>query len=60
MGYYGMEKLPKGAKSSDSTGEKRVGASKVDTKGVPSTTGATPTDRRRRGHGVDGWFWSRW
>lgn len=42
MGYYGMEKLPKGAKSSDSTGEKRVGASKVDTKGVPSTTGATP------------------
>lgn len=42
MGYYGMEKLPKGAKASDSTGEKRVSASKVDTTGVPSTTGATP------------------
>lgn len=44
MGYYGMEKLPKGAKSSDSTGEKRIGASKVDREGpgVPSRTGATP------------------
>jgi len=25
MGYYGMEKEPKGAKSSDSTGEKKMG-----------------------------------
>jgi hypothetical protein len=36
------EKLPKGAKSSDRTGEKKIGASKVDREmgGVPSTTGA--------------------
>lgn len=42
MGYYGMEKEPKGAKSSDSTGEKKVKVSKVDREegGVPSTTGA--------------------
>jgi hypothetical protein len=30
MGYSNMEKLPKGAKSSDSSGEKKVGASMVD------------------------------
>ena len=30
MGYPNMEKMPKGAKSSDSTGEKKVGASMVD------------------------------
>jgi hypothetical protein len=30
MGYSNMEKMPKGAKSSDSTGEKKVGASMVD------------------------------
>ena len=30
MGYYGKEKEPKGAKSSDRTGEKRVAASMVD------------------------------
>ena len=30
MGYMNMEKMPKGAKSSDSTGEKKVGASMVD------------------------------
>ena len=30
MGYPKMEKLPKGAKSSDSTGEKKIGASMVD------------------------------
>ena len=42
MGYYGKEVEPKGAKSSDSTGEKRVSVSKVDREGmgVPSTTGA--------------------
>lgn len=42
MGYYGMEKEPKGAKSSDSSGEKMVKVSKVDREegGVPSTTGA--------------------
>ena len=42
MGYYGMEKEPKGAKSSDSTGEKSIKVSKVDREdgGVPSTTGA--------------------
>ena len=36
------EKLPKGAKSSDRTGEKKIGVSKVDREmgGVPSTTGA--------------------
>jgi hypothetical protein len=36
------EKLPKGVKSSDRTGEKKVGASMVDKEmgGVPSTTGA--------------------
>lgn len=44
MGYYNKEVEPKGAKSSDSTGEKRVGVSKVDREmgGVPSRTGATP------------------
>ena len=44
MGYYGKEKLPKGATSSDMTGQKKVGVSKVDREGmgVPSTTGATP------------------
>jgi hypothetical protein len=30
MGYYGKEVEPKGAKSSDRTGEKKVGASMVD------------------------------
>jgi len=30
MGYPNMEKEPKGAKSSDRTGEKKVGASMVD------------------------------
>jgi len=30
MGYPKMEKLPMGAKSSDRTGEKKVGASMVD------------------------------
>ena len=30
MGYPHMEKLPKGAKSSDRSGEKKVGASMVD------------------------------
>lgn len=42
MGYYGKEKLPKGATSSDMTGMKKVGVSKVDREGdgVPSTTGA--------------------
>jgi len=44
MGYYGKEVAPKGAKSSDRTGEKMITASKVDKEGmgVPSTTGATP------------------
>ena len=42
MGYYGKEKLPKGAKDGDVTGEKKVGVSKVDREYgvVPSTTGA--------------------
>ena len=42
MGYYGKEVEPKGAKSSDRSGEKKVGVSKVDREygGVPSTTGA--------------------
>ena len=42
MGYYGKEKLPKGAKDGDVTGEKKVSVSKVDREygGVPSTTGA--------------------
>ena len=41
MGYYGMEKEPKGAKSSDRTGEK-MGSEKGPNslKGVPSVTGA--------------------
>ena len=30
MGYYGKEVEPKGAKSSDRTGEKKIGASMVD------------------------------
>lgn len=44
MGYYGKEVEPKGARSSDMTGQKHVKVSKVDRegKGVPSTTGATP------------------
>lgn len=44
MGYYGKEVAPKGVKSSDRTGEKMVGASRVDREGmgVPSRTGATP------------------
>lgn len=44
MGYYNKESLPKGAKSSDRSGEKMVGVSKVDREGmgVPSRTGATP------------------
>lgn len=44
MGYYNKEVEPKGARSSDRTGEKMVGVSKVDRegKGVPSRTGATP------------------
>jgi hypothetical protein len=42
MGYYGKEKEPKGVTASDRTGEKKVGASKVDREmgGVPSMTGA--------------------
>jgi len=42
MGYYGKEVHPKGAKSSDMTGQKKVHVSKVDREGdgVPSTTGA--------------------
>lgn len=42
MGYYNKEVEPKGVKSSDSTGTKKVGVSKVDREngGVPSTTGA--------------------
>lgn len=42
MGYYGKEKMPKGVTSSDATGTKKVGVSKVDREGdgVPSTTGA--------------------
>ena len=44
MGYPKMEKLPKGATSSDMSGMKKVHVSKVDKEGsgVPSTTGATP------------------
>ena len=44
MGYYHKETEPKGVKSSDMTGQKRVGASKVDKEygGEPSTTGAKP------------------
>ena len=44
MGYYHKETAPKGVKSSDMTGQKRVGASKVDKEygGEPSTTGAKP------------------
>ena len=30
MGYSNMEKMPKGVKSSDRTGEKKIGASMVD------------------------------
>lgn len=41
MGYYGMEKEPKGAKSSDCTGEKKGSEKGPNSlKGVPSTTGA--------------------
>ena len=42
MGYPKMEVEPKGAKASDRSGEKKIGASKVDREmgGVPSTTGA--------------------
>ena len=43
MGYYGKEKEPKGVKSSDSTGEKKVRVSKMDSEmkdAYPSTTGA--------------------
>jgi len=42
MGYPKMEKEPKGAKSSDRSGEKKIGVSMVDREsgGVPSTTGA--------------------
>ena len=42
MGYYNKEVAPKGVKSSDRTGEKKVGVSKVDREmgGVPSVTGA--------------------
>jgi hypothetical protein len=41
MGYYGMEKEPKGAKASDRTGEK-MGSEKGPNslKGTPSMTGA--------------------
>jgi len=40
MGYYDKEKEPKGTKASDSTGEKRVGASKVDKeKFMPGVSG---------------------
>jgi|GEM_PF-505840 len=41
MGYYGMEKEPKGVKSSDMTGEKKgLEKGPNSTKGVPSVTGA--------------------
>lgn len=41
MGYYNKEVEPKGAKSSDRSGEKKVGTPKMDSmKGVPSVTGA--------------------
>ena len=42
MGYYNKEVAPKGVTSSDRTGQKKVGVSKVDREygGVPSTTGA--------------------
>lgn len=42
MGYYNKEVIPKAVTSSDATGTKRVGVSKVDREdgGVPSTTGA--------------------
>ena len=40
MGYYGKEVEPKGAKSSDRTGEKKVGASMVDKeKFMPGASG---------------------
>jgi len=41
MGYYGMEKEPKGVMSSDKTGMKKGTESGPNSlKGVPSTTGA--------------------
>jgi len=42
MGYYNKEVEPKGVKSSDMTGQKRVSVSKVDREdgGAPSHTGA--------------------
>jgi len=46
MGYYKMEVEPKGAKSSDRSGEKMVSVPKADrTTGVPSTTGAKAPKR---------------
>jgi hypothetical protein len=44
MGYPKMEVEPKGAKSSDRSGEKKVTVSKVDREygGAKSMTGATP------------------
>ena len=42
MGYPNKEVLPKAAKSSDMSGQKKIHVSKVDREGdgVPSTTGA--------------------
>lgn len=43
MGYYGKEVEPKGVKSSDMTGEKKIRVSKMDSESkdaYPSTTGA--------------------
>lgn len=46
MGYYNKEELPKGAKASDSTGEKKVKVPKMDSeKGVPSRTGAKAPEK---------------
>lgn len=46
MGYYKMEVEPKGAKSSDRTGEKMVSVPKADrSTGVPSMTGAKAPKR---------------
>ena len=44
MGYFKKEVEPKGVSSSDRTGTKHVGVSKVDREygGVKSVTGATP------------------
>jgi len=41
MGYYGMEKEPKGAKSSDSTGEKKMGPKSFDKMTGPNSMKGT-------------------